>query len=87
MAVLRYTTNPGYSDIFVDAFAAIKTHFFEKDWGNYSSLIDEFKRVGCPKYQELYPVVYIAIIFTIARYFFEFVICKVTRGLQLDFGE
>ena len=78
MATFRYTTNPGYSDILVDGFAAIKTHFFEKDWGNYTSLANEFKRVGCPHYEEAWPVVYIAIVFTIARYFFEYIICKVT---------
>ena len=79
-----YTTNPGYSDLFFDLFKALQWHYRAENWGDYKfpeSFYYDIKRYFNVPYVEIYPIIYIAIAFTIVRYAFEILICKVGTTL------
>ena len=75
-----YTTNPGYTDLFYDLFKAIQWHYREENWGDYKfpeGFFYDMKRYFNSPLDESYPVLYIAIVFTIIRHGFETLLCKV----------
>lgn len=74
-----YTTNPGYLDLAHDTYRAIRWHYRADNWNDYTfpaSFFHDFKRYYFFPLKDSYPIFYIAILFTILRYLFEFVICK-----------
>lgn len=74
-----YTENPGYYDLFLGSYNAIKWHYRLDNWKNYTfpdEIIQDFKLFRIP-YQETVPAVYLLVGFTIARYLFNLIICKV----------
>jgi hypothetical protein len=77
-----YSTNPGYYDLIHDAWTCIGWYYRPDNWKNYSfpaDFISDFKYYYFFPFDESYPIYYIALIFTIIRYFFELVICKVRK--------
>jgi len=83
-----YTTNPGYIDLFKGMYQAIRWHYREENWQNYTfpqGLVDDFNKYYLFPLEQSYPIVYIAILFTLARYIFELAFCKPLVGwLKID---
>jgi hypothetical protein len=76
-----YTTSPGYVDLVFDMYTACSWYYRADNWGNYTfpqSFFDDFAYYYKFPFEESYPIYYIAIIFTFARYFFEFAIANVS---------
>jgi hypothetical protein len=79
-----YTTNPGYSDLFYDLFKALQWHYRDENWGDYKfpeGFFYDMKRYFNSPLDESYPVLYIAIVFTLIRHGFEAFLCKVCKIL------
>lgn len=75
-----YTTNPGYIDLVVGAFKAIKWHYRLDNWENYTfpqTFIQDFSKYYRFPYEEILSTVYLVIGFTLVRYIFEIFFCKV----------
>ena len=75
-----YTTNPGYMDLFVGFYKSVTWYYRADNWGDYSfpmSFFKEFRHYYFFKLEEALPMIYIAILFTIMRYAFERLFCKV----------
>ena len=77
---LGYTENPGYLDLVVGVYKNVKWYYRFDKWTNYtfpndlvSDLVDNYS-FPIP---ETYPIFYIAVIFTLVRYMFEYFIGKV----------
>ena len=67
-------------DLFSGMYQAIRWHYREENWQNYTfpqGLVDDFNKYYLFPIEQSYPIVYIAVLFTLARYFFEIAICKV----------
>ena len=76
-----YTTNPGYWDLVYDTYRAIRWHYRPDNWDNYTipySFVHDVRRFYNSPHDEILPVIYITVLFTLARYAFEIFICKVT---------
>lgn len=77
---MNYTKNPGYFDLALDTYKAIKYYYRGENWEGYSfpqSFVKDFTHYYHFPFNESYPIFYVAILFTLARYCFEFLICKV----------
>lgn len=83
-----YTTNPGYKDLVCDMYKAMRWHYRAENWGNYTfpqGFIDDFRKYYDFPIYEFMPVIYIALIFTVARYIFEMFICgPFVKWLKID---
>ena len=77
---LGYTENPGYFDLLLGIYKNVKWYYRFDSWKNYSVPNDFYADVvenfDFPA-QDAYPIIYIAIFFTLIRYLFEFSIGKV----------
>lgn len=74
-----YTTNPGYLDLIFDMIGAIRWHYRAENMVGYkfpSGFFEDFKRYYVFPLEESLPIFYLAIVFTIFRYAFEFFFCK-----------
>lgn len=88
MANFSYTTNPGYKDLFVDLGRAIQWHYRPENWGDYEFPRDFYKDVrhyfNAP-IEDIFPVLYIALAFTLTRYAFNaFISNPVVNWLRLN---
>ncbi|CAF0836893.1 unnamed protein product [Brachionus calyciflorus] len=83
-----YTENPGYIDLLVGMYRGMRWYYREENWGNYTfpaSFFDDFRKYYHFKLEESYPILYIAIIFTLVRYVFELGICRpIVNYLKVD---
>lgn len=79
---LAYSTDPGYNDLFFDLFKALTYYYRAENWGDYKfpqSFFHDIRRYFNSPFDDCYPVLYIALFFTILRYVFEIFICKVIK--------
>lgn len=77
----NYTRDPGYYDLITGVFNAVIWRFRAENMKDYSFPRDffrDFSREFVFPLAESYPILYIAIIFTIVRYLFEYLVCKVS---------
>lgn len=77
---VNYTFTPTYIDLLVDMWSTMRWYYQPAMWKNYvfpSSFVDEFIRHFHFPLNEVFYIVYIAIVITLMRYVFERVICKV----------
>lgn len=77
-----YTTNPGYIDLVVGAYKAIRWHyrFEDNNWENYTfpmTFMQELSQFYRFPYEELLSTFYLVVGFTLVRYLFEIFVCKV----------
>ena len=75
-----FSTNPNYIDLVRDFVSASSRYYAADTWGNYSfpqSFFDDLRKYYQPPTDEYWPVVLIALLFTVVRYAFELIICKV----------
>jgi hypothetical protein len=81
MNFTTYKTNPGYNDLIFDLVKAVRWYYRDENWGDYKfpqSFFHDIKRYFNLPYDACYPVLYIGLFFTILRYAFEIVFCKVS---------
>lgn len=78
-----YTQNPGYVDLVVGIYKNVKWYYRFEKWKNYSFphdlVADLTDNYNFPLH-EAYPIFYVAILFTIVRYIFEFFFGKVSQS-------
>lgn len=83
-----YTSSPGYVDLAGDMYKAIRWHYREDNWNNYTfpqGFIDDFTKYYHFPMVEAIPILVIAVAFTFMRYFFEICICNpFVKWLQID---
>ena len=75
-----YTTNPGYLDLICGMYKAIRWHYREDNWGDYtfpSGFFADFRKYYFFPIDETLPILIFAVVFTLIRYWFEIAICKV----------
>lgn len=76
-----YTENPSYLDLGVGIFRAVRWHYRPDNWVGYSfpsSFFADFKKYYYFPLEETLPIFYWSVIFTLARYFFEICVCRVS---------
>lgn len=81
---MNFSTNPSYKDLVLDTYKAIKWYCRDDNWIGFKfpgSFISEFKRLFHFPLSESVAIIYIALLFTIVRYLFEFFLCKVIDDL------
>lgn len=74
-----YTEKPGYIDLVVGIYNGISWYYRPDNWENYtfpSSFFADFRKYYFFPIQETYPIFYLAVLFTILRYAFEYGFCK-----------
>lgn len=80
-----YNENPGYYDLTVGVYRSTKWLFGQDQMKNYTFPNDFVSQINDNfdfPFDDLYPIFYFTVLFTAARYLFEFCICKVC--LKLD---
>lgn len=81
-----YTSNPGYLDLVLDMYTSVRWVYSEEIWQNYTfpeDFYSDFRKYYKFPLEESYPILYIAIFFTIVRYIFELGLCKVIVNFYL----
>ncbi len=74
-----FSTDPSYIDLVRDFVTAARTYYAPDTWGNYSfpqSFFDDLRKYYNPLTDEYWPVIWIALLFTVIRYIFEIAFCK-----------
>jgi hypothetical protein len=83
-----YEENPGYLDLITGVYKSAGWYYRKENWGDdYSfptSFFADFKHYYFFKFEESYPIYFWAILFTVLRYLFEFVICKVSNKFLIN---
>jgi hypothetical protein len=77
----NFTTTPNYIDLITGIWTALSWYYKPKMWRDYAfprSFIEDFIRHFYFPINEVYYIIYIAILITILRYLFEKFICKVS---------
>jgi hypothetical protein len=75
-----YSENPGYVDLVVGMYNAVRWHYRADSWGNYTfpaGFIADFRKYYHFPAHEMLPILYWSIIFTVFRYAFEWFVCTV----------
>ncbi|CAF0882433.1 unnamed protein product [Adineta steineri] len=75
----NFTTTPNYIDLIVGMWTAISWYYKPHMWRDYKipqSFIEDFTRHFYFPMNQIYYIIYIAIVVTILRYLFEKYICK-----------
>ena len=81
----NFTFTPNYLDLVRDMWATMRWYYRPVMWKNYvfpDSFVEEFTRHFHFPLNQVYYIVYIAIVITLMRYVFEGVICKVRSSLE-----
>lgn len=79
---MNYSSEPNYYDLIVDTYRAAKWYYRDDNWRGYSfpsGFVSEFQRLFVFPLSDAYPIVFIAVLFTLVRYLFEYLICKVSK--------
>jgi len=76
----NFTITPNYMDLIIGIWNTISWYYKPKMWKDYvfpQSFIEDFTRHFYFPINQVYYIVYIAILITLLRYLFERFICKV----------
>jgi hypothetical protein len=84
----NFTFTPNYIDLIKGIWNTISWYYAPRMWNGYTfphSLIDDFTRNFYFPLNQIYYIVYIAILITLIRYLFEKLICKVCSMEKIFF--
>jgi hypothetical protein len=82
-----FSTSPTYIDLVTGIWHAVTWYYKPSMWSDYrfpQSFIEDFMRHFYFPLNQIYYIVYIAIVITIARYLFERFVCKVSEPAEFD---